>query len=236
MAEPLVLVPGMMCDARMFIHQIAAFSRQRAIHLAPTATGATIEDIAVSILATAPASFALAGAGMGGIVAMEMQRRAPDRVTRLALISTNAQSETPGIAAAREEKIVKARAGRLRDVIADDMAAGFLSPYGPQDGIDHLVMEMALDMGPDVFVNQSRAMQRRPDQQKTLRMLRIPALVLCGVHDEKTPVRRHEFMATLIPYATLEIVPDAGHIPALEQPGEINRHLGNWLNQPLMLR
>lgn len=236
MAEPLVLLPGMMCDARLFMHQIATFSVERAVHVAPVTLGDTIEEIAETVLASAPEKFALAGLSMGGIVAMEVQRRAPGRVTRLALLDTNAQSEMPAVAAAREPQIVKVKAGRLEDVMRDEMKPNYLAPSAQRGDVLDLVMEMALDLGPEVFVRQSRALQRRPDQQKTLRMLRVPTLVMCGVFDELTPIRRHEFMATLIPYAQLEIIPDAGHLPTLEQPGETNRHLRDWLTQPYVLR
>lgn len=236
MAEPLVLLPEGMCDARLFLHQIAAFSHERVVHIAPLATGETIEEIAESVLATAPDKFALAGLGMGGVVALEIQRRASGRVTRLALLDTNSQSETPVIAAAREAQIVKAKAGRLQDVMREDLLPDYLAPGSQRSEILALVMEMALDIGADVYLRQSRALQRRPDQQKTLRLLKVPTLVLCGVHDALTPIRHHEFMAALIPYAQLEIIPDAGHLPTLEQPDETNRHLRNWLAQPLVLR
>lgn len=236
MAEPLVLLPDMMCDARLFLHQIAAFSHERAVQISPITVGETIEEIAISVLKAAPDRFALVGLAMGGVVAMEIQRRAPGRVTRLALLDTNAQAETPGVAAAREALIVKAKAGRLEDVMRDELLPEYLAPGPQRSEILDLVMEMALDFGPDVYVRQSRALQRRPDQQKTLRMLKVPALVMCGVYDELTPVRRHEFMAALIPYARLEIIPDAGHLPTLEQPAETNRILREWLAQPLVLR
>lgn len=232
MVEPLVLLPPMMSDARVFLHQIAEFSRERAVQVAPITLGETVEDMANAVLDAAPANFALVGLAMGGIVAMEVQRRAPERVTRLALMDTNAQSETPTVAAAREAQIVKAKAGRLEEVMRDEMQPHYLAPGPHRAEILNLVMDMALDFGPEVFTRQSRALQRRPDQQKTLRMLRIPTLVMCGVHDELTPIRRHEFMATLIPNAKLEVISEAGHLPTLEQPGEVIRHLHDWLAQP----
>ena len=95
----------------------------------------------------------------------------------------------------------------------------------------NLMYQMAEDLGPEVFVKQSRALQRRPDQQGTLRKCKVPTLILCGEHDKLTPVRRHEFMAELIPGAHLEIIKDAGHIPTLEQPEATNAALRAWLVQ-----
>lgn len=236
MNEPLLFLPGMMCDARLFFHQIVAFSTERSVHVGNISQSETIEKMAEDVLAAAPAKFALAGHSMGAIVAMEIQRRAPDRVTRLALMDTNAQPEMPSVAAAREQQIVKAKSGRLADVVREEVKPHYLAPGPQRDDMLNIIMDMAMLMGPDVYVRQSKALQKRPDQQKTLRMVRCPALVLCGVHDELTPLLRHEFISTLIPYATLEVVPDAGHLPTLESPDEVTRHLRNWLNQPLVLR
>ena len=98
------------------------------------------------------------------------------------------------------------------------------------------VAEMGRAMGPDVFIRQCRALQRRKDQQATLRRIKMPALVLCGEHDGLTPVKRHTFMAELIPYARLEIVPDAGHLPTLEQPEVVTAILRHWMTQPFVLK
>lgn len=233
MTEPLLLLPGMMCDARVFLPQIVALSRGRAVQVGNTTDGDAIEDIAAQVLDTAPPRFALAGHGMGGIVAMEILRVAPERVTRLALIDTNAQSETPLVAAAREAQIVKARAGRLEDAIRDGVKAGDLAPGPRNAGVLKLLMDMALQIGPEVYIRQCRLMQRRADQQKTLRMARLPVLVLCGRHDQITPVRRHEFIATLMSHARLEVIEDAGHFPSLESPEATTAHLRDWLDQPL---
>ena len=94
----------------------------------------------------------------------------------------------------------------------------------------NLVYDMARNLGPDVFVAQSRAMQRRPDQQAILRRCKVPALVLCGLEDSLTPPKRQEFMANLIPNATLKLIPGAGHLPVLEQPELSTRALQDWLN------
>ena len=96
-------------------------------------------------------------------------------------------------------------------------------------------MDMADALGPEVFVRQSRALQRRPDQQSTLRKCRIPALILCGVHDALCPVKRHQFMAELIPSATLRVLEHSGHLPTLEQPAETTGALRAWMAQPLVL-
>lgn len=236
MAEPLVLLPGMMCDARLFGPQIAELSSEMAVMVAPVTQGERIEEIASSLLDLLPARFALAGLSMGGIVAMEILRRAPDRVARIALMDTNPLAETPVVAANREPQIVKVRSGRLLEVMREEMKPNYLAPGPQRSDVMELVMDMAETLGPDVFIRQSRALQRRRDQQAVLRKCRAPALVLCGEHDQLCPVKRHTFMAELIPYADLVVLPDAGHLPTLEQPQATTAALRNWMRQPMVLR
>lgn len=232
MTEPLVLVPGMMCDARVFGPQINALSRDRAVTVAPLTFGERIEEIASNILDQLPQRFALAGLSMGGIVAMEILRRVPGRISRICLMDTNPLDETPAVAAAREPMIARARAGKLDEVMREAMPPDFLAPGPGRMQALNLIYQMAADLGPDVFVRQSRALQRRRDQQATLRKCQVPALILCGALDPLTPVKRHTFMADLMPRAELRIIEEAGHIPPLERPDETTAALRDWLALP----
>ena len=236
MAEPLVLLPGMMCDARLFGPQIAELSAEFSIMVSPVTRGERIEEIASGLLDELPARFALAGLSMGGIVAMELLRRAPDRITRLALMDTSPLAETPQASTAREPQIVKVRTGKLHALMRDDVVPGYLGPGPYRAEITELMLDMADALGPEVFVRQSRALQRRRDQQGTLRKCKVPTLVLCGAHDEICPVKRHTFMAELIPGAELCVLDNAGHVPSLETPAETTRALRDWMRQPLILR
>ena len=236
MREPLLFIPGMMCDARLFQPQIEHFSRSHNVMMACTTDGERIEEIASSILLDAPQKFALVGLSMGGIIAMEIVRRAPDRVTRLCLMDTNPLAETPQSAAAYEPMIVGIKAGRMMDVIRGFLKPEFLAPTPQRPAVLGLVRDMAESLGPEVFIRQIRALQRRRDQQAALRKAKMPALVVCGAHDGLTPVKRHEFMAELIPYAKLAVVEGAGHLPTLEAPEAVNALLSEWLRQPYVLR
>lgn len=236
MIEPVVFLPGMMCDARLYEPQIRAFSATHPVMVAPITHGQRIEEIASAILPLLPAKFALAGLSMGGIVAMEILRRAPERVTRIALMDTNCLAETPQVAANREPQIVKVKSGKLIEVMRDELKPNYLAPGPRRPAVLQTVMDMAHTLGPEVFIAQSRALQRRRDQQSTLRKIRQPALVLCGAHDALCPVKRHTFMAELIPHARLVVLDDAGHLPTLETPDETNDALWEWLHQPYVLR
>ena len=227
---PVVLLPGMMCDARLFAPQIADLSRDRAVTVAPITGADRVEALAEAVLAAAPARFALAGLSMGGIVAMEVVRRAPERVERLALMDTNHRAESPKGLAMRERQVEAVRAGRLREVLREEMKPTYLAP-GPRRGdVLRLVTEMATALGPGVFERQSRALATRPDQTGTLRGFEVETLVLCGRHDALCPLRRHEEMAAAVPGARLEIVEEAGHLPTLERPEETTALLRDFLD------
>ncbi|MDW4499642.1 alpha/beta fold hydrolase [Sulfitobacter sp. D35] len=236
MAEPLVLLPGMMCDARLFGPQIAELSANIAVTVAPITGGERIEEIASGLLDLLPRRFALAGAGLGGNVAMELLRRAPERVSRIALIATSPLAETPQVAGERESQIIAARTGRLVAAVQERLPKSALAPGAYRDEVVALMLDMAETLGADVFVRQSRALQRQRDQQKTLRTCKVPALVLCGVHDTICPVQRHSFMAELIPSAELVVLDHSGHLPSLEQPGETTDALLRWMKAPMLLR
>ncbi|MFU8824538.1 alpha/beta fold hydrolase [Yoonia sp.] len=236
-SETLVLIPPMLCDAGVFGPQILDMANDHAVMFAPTTQGERMEEIASQILSWAPGKFALAGMGMGGMVAMEVLRRAPDRVTRIALIATSAQPETPETAAAREPHIIAAKGGgRWPDVLRHEVNSTWMAPATDRVGLVRHLTQMGHAVGPAVYVSQSRAMQRRKDQQSILTQIRQPATVICGRYDGQYPVKRQEFMAELIPYATLEVIEDAGYMPTLEAPDMTTAALRRWMAIPPMLR
>ncbi len=226
---PLVLLPGLMCDAQLFAPQIAAFSASRMVCAAPVGGPDDVAGIAANILEWAPRRFALAGLSMGGIVAMEIMRQAADRVERLALLDTNPLAEAEDVAQRRNGQIERVRAGRLAEVMRDEMKPHYLADGPDKRRILQICMDMAENLGADQFASQSRALQTRPDQCGTLRRITVPTLILCGAKDGLCPVSRHALMHDLIPGSRLEIVADAGHLPTLEQPRRTTELLAGWL-------
>lgn len=226
----LLLLPGMMCDARLFAPQIAAI-HDRAVMIAPITGHDTTAALAAEVLAHAPPRFALAGLSMGGIVAMEMLAQAPDRIAGLCLMDTNPKAEHPEVAKGREPQIASVRDGGLRAVMRDEMKPNYLAD-GPRRGaILDTCMAMAEALGPAVFVRQSRALQTRADRQDTLATVTVPSLVLCGRDDALCPLHRHEAMHDLLEGSTLVVVEGAGHLPTLEQPEVTTRALRSWLDR-----
>ncbi|MBL4811395.1 MAG: alpha/beta hydrolase [Rhodobacteraceae bacterium] len=233
MSESLVFLPGMFADARLFAPQIAAFSRERVVSIAPAGRGERLEEIASDLLGQLPPRFALAAHGFGGAVAFEMLRRAPERITRIALISTTPLADTPDQAAAREPQIVAARTGGIEAALAAQYPAASLAPGPGRPVVLAQLSAMAAQTSSTTLVGQIKALQQRKDQQAVLRNIKQPALVLCGAHDSVLPVRRHEIMAQMIPYARLEVIEDAGCLPMLEAAETTNAALYDWLRQPV---
>lgn len=236
MTEPLVILPGFMADARAFLPQIVDLGRDRPILILMPLGGDTVEQISLALSQSLPERFALLGHGLGGDVAIDLLRRLPERVTRIALIATDPLAETPAIAAGREARLVTARAGRLEQALAAEFPAQVLADTPWRDEVLELVQDMGLTLGPEVYLQQTRAAQRRPDQQKTLRRVKVPALIIAGRSDGLVPLRRQDFLAGLMPYGQLQIIEDAGHLPQLEQPDPVNAALRGFMAGPMLLR
>ena len=226
---PLVLIPGMMCDARLFGPQVDAFSMDYDLIFASITEEASVTKLAERVLSQSPERFAVAGLSMGGIVAMEMLRIAPQRIERIALMDTNPMAETEQVKAGRVPQMMAVREGRLASVMRDEMKPKYLAPGPGRKDVLDLCMKMALDIGPHAFLRQSRALMDRTDQSETLRGSTIPSLILCGRYDKLCPITRHEYMASLMPHATFEVIEDAGHLPTLENPDATNLALACWL-------
>ena len=226
---PLILIPGMMCDARMWGVIPAAIGRE-ITHILPTQSD-TVQTLATEILQTAPPRFALAGLSMGGIIAMEVLAQAPLRVTHMALLDTNPRAELPTIQADRTRQIARAQTD-LAGVLRDEMKPNYLHPGPHKAAILDLCMDMALALGPAVFARQSNALKTRPDQTQTHAAFKGPALVLMGEHDKLCPRDRHDQMHALMPQSRLAIIPNAGHLPPLEQPQQTVAELLRWLSLP----
>ena len=218
-----------MCDARLFQPQIDALSGNYSIHLAPITAHETINKLAMAVLDNAPPTFAMAGLSMGGIVAMEIFHLAPDRVNGLALLDTNPRAEHEAVKKSREPQIERVKNGELFEVMRDELKPRYLAETPNKPATLNLCMTMALDLGPDVFERQSRALQTRPDQCETLRKVSVPTLIVHGEHDQLCPRERHELMRELITDSAFVTIKNAGHMPTLEQPAATNAALIEWL-------
>jgi pimeloyl-ACP methyl ester carboxylesterase len=232
MSDPLVFLPGLLSDARVFEPQIAALSRHLPITILPTGRRDTAEEAATEILEALPGKVSLCGMGLGGVIAIEMLRLAPSRIGKIALINTSAQADTPNEAAAREPKMVAAKTGRFGEIVREEFAPAFFHPSPRRTDLVVRMTEMGRTLGAEAYLRQARLMQKRKDQQAMLRKSIVPALIVCGTSDPTIPVRRHEFLAELMPKGHLALIDGAGMIPTLEQPEVVTTALRSWLNLP----
>lgn len=236
MADPVVFIPGLMADARLFLPQLVRLGARHACQIALPTGGDTVEMISEAMVPGLPQKFALVGQGLGGAVALDLIRRIPDRVSRVVLIATDPLPEVPQVAGAREMRMLAARAGRLAEAMREEVPAHSLADSPWRDEVLALVQDMAMGLGEGVYLRQSRALQRRPDQQKTMRRIKLPALVIAGAFDSVVPLRRQEFTANLMPFGKLHLVQNAGHLPTLEEPEAVSTVLEDFLNGPVLLR
>ncbi len=223
-AENVMLLPGMMCDARLWQHQERAID-QPVFH-ADTTQSDTIEDMAARALQDAPSSFAVAGLSMGGILAFEIWRQAPERVTHMALLDTNPRAEVAARRSMRMQQIETALAGGLRDLAIEALKPVYLAAAHRDDQeLLTTILDMVTDLGPEVFRKQSLALRDRSNSVPTLATIDCPTLILCGAEDTICPTEYHELMAERIPHARLRIIEDCGHMSSLEQPDIVSEEL-----------
>jgi pimeloyl-ACP methyl ester carboxylesterase len=225
----LVMVPGMMCDERIFSPQIKSLSKKIEVTIADISGFSSVSELASDVLKKAPKKFSLLGHSMGGIVAMEMCAQEPDRIEKLVLMDTNPIAELEEVKSKREPQMRDVCEGKLLNVMRDEMKPNYLAEGENQESVLSICMDMAMSLGPDVFINQSKALQTRADQQKNIQVIKVPVLIICGSEDKLCTVERHEMMHNMIQNSEIIIINNAGHLPTLEQPNETTEILKRWL-------
>jgi pimeloyl-ACP methyl ester carboxylesterase len=229
MALPIVLVPGLLVTARLYAEQIPALWRLGPVTVADHTRDDSMAAIARRILADAPPRFALAGLSMGGYVAFEIVRQAPERVARLALLSTSARLDPPEITERRRRQIAFAQEGRFGDVA--DMQFRLLVHRSRLDdeGLQTLVRLMADETGAEAFVRQQTAIIGRADSRPDLARIACPTLVVVGDGDELIPPEHSAEIAAGISGARLVTIAECGHLSTLERPEQVTAALEGWL-------
>jgi pimeloyl-ACP methyl ester carboxylesterase len=226
---PLLLLPGLLEDADAFEHPVKELSDVARCVVADLTRSDSIAALAADALAQAPAErFALAGHSMGGYVALEILRRAPERVERLALLDTHARPDTPEATANRRR--LMALAERDFAAVSAELFPTLVAPAHRSDaGLSGKVTEMALATGMEAFLRQERAIIARIDSRPHLAAIRCPTLVIAGRLDAIMPVALLEELANGIPGARLEVIEDCGHMSTLERPEVVTGLLREWL-------
>src|SRR5581483_4731793 len=228
---PILLVPGLNCSARLYASQIPALWALGPVIVADHRRDDRMSAIAKRILERAPARFRLAGLSMGGYVALEIMRQAPERVAKLALLDTSARPDLPEQTERRRKLIALAREGRMIEI--NDALWPLLVHEGRRrnGNLRALVDQMAAETGTAAFIREQEAIISRADSRPLLPAIRCPTLVVVGEEDRLTPPDLAREIAQGIPAARLEIVERSGHLTSIEQPDAITKLLTGFFER-----
>ena len=228
----LVLLPGLACDKRLWQAQFSVIPPHLNVQVSDAhARHASIEAMAAAVLAEHAGPLVLCGASMGGMVAMEAARQAPERMAGLALLGTNPRPESPETHALRADAIELFAQGNVRDVIEPNVVFAFHPKQAADTALVLRYLTIILEAGAPQLIAQNRALMQRPDARAHLGTLRCPVLLMCGDTDRLTPPDCTREMKALMPHAQLEWVPECGHMLTMEKPDAVNAVLGDWLRR-----
>lgn len=225
----LIFLPGLLCDARLWRDQARDLSDVADPWIADLTRDDSIAAMARRVLAEAPERFALTALSMGGYVAFEILRQAPERVTRLALLDTSAAPDGPSRTAQRQSGIASLKLGRFVGV-TDRMLPQLVHATHVEGPVAQEVKAMAARVGGEAFLRQQRAILTRTDSRPLLPQIRVPTLVAVGESDVLTPVSAAREIHQGIQGSRFHLFEHCGHLPALEQPRETSAVLRRWLS------
>jgi pimeloyl-ACP methyl ester carboxylesterase len=231
--HPLVLIPGLLCGAAVWPHQRAALADIADIQVSDHGLLDSLPAMARAIIAAAPPRFAIAGHSMGGRIAFEIWRAAPDRVSGIALMDTGHHALPPGAAGEREvagrlELLETARRDGMR-AMATEWVQGMVHPKRLAEAdLVESILDMFEAKTPEIYAAQTRALINRPDAGPVMRTIRCPTLVLCGHEDAWSPVQRHLEMVAAIPGSTFVDIPECGHMCTMERPEAVSAAMRTW--------
>lgn len=226
---PLLLVPGVSLDATLWDHQARHLAEVADVRVMASSGHDSVEALAGALLDSAPERFLLAGLSLGGYVAMEIMRRAPARVIKLALLDTNARPDTTEATETRRQAIALVKAGRFPSVVAASLPR-LIHPARLDDReLTLAIRQQGERVGAEAYIRQQTAIIARPDSRPGLPAVACPTLVLCGRQDVLSPLEMHIEMAGLIPGARLAVIEDCGHLPPMERPQAATALLRDWI-------
>ncbi len=229
MRENLLLIPGLNCTGELFAPQIAALGEDTVVSVAGHGRAETMEMDAALILKDAPERFAVCGLSMGGYLAQEIWRQAPERVSRIAILDSRASPDTPEEAERRRTLVTFAEEKCFEAVHAILWPRLVRAAVQGEKALEALVLRMMRETGEERFIREQRALTTRRDYRSLLSAIHVPTLVLVGAEDVLTPPARSQEIAAGIPRSRLVVIPDCGHLSTIEQPEHVTLALRDWL-------
>jgi pimeloyl-ACP methyl ester carboxylesterase len=228
---PLILLAGLLCDRYMWQEIGALLADIADVTIFSFAGFDSISDMATNVLANSPEHSALAGHSMGGRVAFEVYRQAPQRVKQLALLNTGvhprSETEIPG-----RQKLLDLSVNSGMEAVADTWLPPMLSDTARQNpALFEQLKQMVLRHSPQDFNGQIQALLNRPHAEKVLSLIQVPTLLISGSEDKWSPVSQHEAIQQQIPDSRLVVLEDVGHMSTVEAPQEIAGAMREWLSQ-----
>jgi len=226
----LILGSGLLCDAEIWAFTAEHLSDIAQVQLADTLQDDNLPAMAERLLDTAPSHFAYAGFSMGGYLGFELLRRAPQRITRLALLSTTAQPDSVEHIQLREMLIELTRQNCFEQAVERNLSLFLTPPFNGDKQRQDVMLAMAKRVGPQAYIRQQKLIVNRPDSRPILQDINIPTCIICGRDDQLTPIAKHQEMAERISNAQLHVLNNARHFITFEQPRAVTDLLRNWLS------
>ncbi len=227
----LILLPGLLNDAELWRDQISGLADVARVWVPDLSPYATLSEMAQSVLSEAEPTFAVAGFSMGGYVAQEIARLAPERIERLALLDTSIRVDTPERAAQRRALNKAAARGGTFLGIGQAIMKSYIDASRLDDvELTTRIVDMTQRLGREVFLRQNSL--ERQDGEAPLKALRVPLLIIVGENDQITPAEGCREMAAAIGCTHLVVIPNAGHMTPMEAPSAVNGALRHWLERP----
>lgn len=222
---PILLLPGTLCNERLWKHQIEFLSNYTEVYIGDVTKSDSIEKIAEDVLEEAPKHFILAGLSLGGMVALEIMRQAPERVMKLALLDTNPYLPTTEQIKGWKHFIQMALSGSFSEVTEKHLLKNLLSPYNSDKELKNIIIRMAEETGKEVMVRQMLALMTRPEFKSVLPNINVETFVLVGSDDVVCPVEMSRYIADNILQSEFILIDDAGHLSSLEKPEAVTKSL-----------
>jgi len=227
----LLFIPGLLCNDDLWQGQTEALGQDYNLMTGDHRSHDNLPEMVKALLEKAPETFTLAGLSMGGYIAFEVMRQAPQRVEKLILLDTNARADNSEQKRQRQQMMAADMEHEIAELIEERLSFLIRATCLSDQNLCRRIIHMAEDTGMQAYLRQQNAMLNRPDSRPGLKDISCPTLIICGEADMLTPPKVHHEMADLIAGSELHILKDCGHLSTMEKPAEVNRLMKDFLEK-----